>query len=67
MSNQSPLSSTDSGLVFARRAISLSKSYVILGVALSVVGVIISNLFHALSNLNLLGAPTTFPGASSGG
>ncbi len=46
--------SSDSGVVFAKRGISLSKSYVILGVALSLVGIMISNLFHALNSLNLI-------------
>lgn len=56
--------SSDQGVVIARRSVSLSKTYPILGVVLALMGLLISSLSGVISNLPTNGVPVNTVGRS---
>jgi hypothetical protein len=55
---------THSSVVIARRSLSLSKTYVVISVVLSIIGIVIANINHAILGLNV-GLPTTQESAAN--
>ena len=56
--------SSDQGVIIARRSVSLSKTYPILGVVLALMGLLISSLSGVISNLPTNGVPVNTVGRS---
>ncbi len=52
------LGSTHSSFMIARRSLSLSKTYVVIALILSIIGIILANVGHALLGLSLAQVPT---------
>jgi hypothetical protein len=57
--------SGDQGVIIAKRSVSLSKTYLIIGIFLALVGVLLSSLSGAIGNLSTAGAPLNATSTSS--
>jgi hypothetical protein len=55
---QSPTSSLSSVMI-AKRSLSLSRTYVVIAIILSIIGIVVSNVGHVLLGLNLSQIPQT--------